>query len=98
MTFFDIQSLFTSMPSDKKIHICINTVFQNKKKIKRMLYGQLKQLFELTEKSPCFTVNNVNYKQIDGVAMDSPLGPTFAKLLLVYYEDMWLDKLLFVLN
>ena len=63
-----------------------------------MLYGQLEQLFELTEKSPCFTVNNVNYKQIDGVAMDSPLGPTFAKLLLVYYEDMWLDKLLFVLN
>ena len=36
--------------------------------------------------------NNVYYKQIDGVAMGSPLGPTFANLFLVYYENMWLDK------
>ena len=32
------------------------------------------------------------HKQIDGVAMSSPLGPTFANLFLVYYVNRWLDK------
>ena len=36
--------------------------------------------------------SNVCYKQIDGVAMSSPVRRTFANLFLVYYENMWLDK------
>ena len=34
----------------------------------------------------------VYYKQIDGVALGSQLGPTFANLFLVYYENIYLDK------
>ena len=29
---------------------------------------------------------------IDGVAMGSPLGPTFANIFLSYYEQIWLKK------
>ena len=29
---------------------------------------------------------DIQYNEIDGVAMGSPLGPTFANLFLVYYE------------
>ena len=57
-----------------------------------MLKRHFKQLLTLTVKSSCFVFNNVYYKQIDGVAMGYPLGPTFGNLLLVYYENMWLDK------
>ena len=57
-----------------------------------MLKRHFKQLLTLTVKSSCFGFNNVYYKQIDDVAMRSPLGPTFANLFLVYYENMWLDK------
>ena len=37
------------------------------------------------------------YKQIDGVAMSSPLGPTFANIFLSYQEQIWYvdDTLLF---
>ena len=41
----------------------------------------------LTVKSFCFLFIDVYYKQIDVVAMGSPLGPTFVKLFLVYYEQ-----------
>ena len=91
MAFFDIQSLFTNIPTDKTIDICVNRVLQHKEKIKSMLKRHFKQLLTLTVKSSCF-VFNVYYKQINGVAMSSPLGPTFGNLLLVYYENMWLDK------
>ena len=92
MASFDIQSLFTNIPLDETIDICVNRVFQHKKKIKGMLKRHFKQLLTLTVKSSCFVFNNVYYKQIDGVAMNSPLGPTFANLFLVYYENIWLDK------
>ena len=92
MASFDIQSLFTNIPLDETIDICVNRVFQHKKKIKGMLKRQFKQLLTLTVKSSCFVFNNLYYKQIDGAAMGSPLGPTFVNLFLVYYENMWLDK------
>ena len=31
-------------------------------------------------------------KQIDGVAMGSPLGPTFANIFLYFYEQVWLEN------
>ena len=33
--------------------------------------------------------NNEYYKQIDGVAMGSPFGPTFANIFLSYHEQIW---------
>ena len=57
-----------------------------------MLKRHFKQLLTLIVKSPCFVFNNVYFKQIDGVAMGSPLGPTFANLFLVSYENIWLGK------
>ena len=35
--------------------------------------------------------NDVYYKEVDGVAMGSPLGPTLANFFLVYYESKWLQ-------
>ena len=92
MVSFDIKSLFTNIPLDETIDICVNRVFQNKRKIKGMLKRHFKQLLTHTMKSSCFVFNNIYYTQIDGVAMGSPLGPTFANLFLVYYEQIWLEK------
>ena len=36
--------------------------------------------------------NGEYYKQIDGVAMGSPLGPTFANIFLSYHEQIWLKN------
>ena len=45
-----------------------------------MLKRHFKQLLTLTVKSSCIVFNNVYYRQIDGVALGSPLVPTFANL------------------
>ena len=57
-----------------------------------MLKRHFKQLLTLSVKSSCFLFNDVYYKQVDGVAMGSPLGPTLTNLFLVYYEHIWLKK------
>ena len=38
-----------------------------------------------------FIFNEKLYKQINGVAMGSPLGPTLANIFLGYYERRFLD-------
>ena len=52
-----------------------------------MLKRHFKQLLALSVKSSRFLFNDVYYKQVDGIAMGSPLG-----LTLMYYEHKWLEK------
>ena len=90
VTSFDIESLFTNIPLDETINICVNNVFDSKKRVKRLLVKDINQLLTLSVKSSCFVFNNVYYKQVDGVAMGPRLGPTLANLSLVNYEKKWL--------
>ena len=39
-----------------------------------------------------FIFNGLLYKQIDGVAMGSPLGPSLANAFLSYHEKNWLNN------
>ena len=57
-----------------------------------MLKRHFKELLTTSVKSSCFLFNDVYYKQIDGVAMGSPLEPTLANFFLVYHEDKWLQN------
>ena len=43
-------------------------------------------------KDSLFVVNGVLYKQVDGVAMGSPLGPAFANNFMCYNEERWLNN------
>ena len=61
-------------------------------KVKGLLKRHFKQLLTLVVKSSCFVFNDTYYQQIDGVAMGSPLVPTFANSFLVYYEHNWLKN------
>ena len=36
--------------------------------------------------------NDILYKQKDGLAMGSPLGPTMANVFLLFYEMKWLEQ------
>ena len=89
---FDIQSLFTNIPLDDTINICVDLVFHTEKKVKGMLKRYFKQLLALSVKSSCFLFNDVYDKQVDGVAIGSPLGSALANLFLMHYEQKWLEK------
>jgi hypothetical protein len=92
MTSFDISSLFTNIPLDETIEICVNTVFHRKKKVKGLLKRQFKALLTHATKSSCFLFNGIYYYQVDGVAMGSPLGPTLANAFLCHHEIVWLNN------
>ena len=48
----------------------------------------------MATKESYFTFNGLLYKQIDGVAMGSPLGPSVANAFLSYREKNWLSSCL----
>ena len=48
--------------------------------------SEFKELFSLATKESYFIFNELFYKQIDDVAMGSPLGPTLANAFLCFYE------------
>ena len=78
MASFDIQSLFTNIPLDQTIDICLELLFNKTRKVKRMLKKHVKKLLTHAVTSSTFKFNDVYYKQVDGVAMGSPLGPALA--------------------
>ena len=92
MVSFDVESLFTNIPLDETINICVDRLYTRKKKVRGLLKRHFKQLLTLATKSSCFLFNGVYYSQVDGVAMGSPLGPTLANLFLAYHEEQWLDN------
>ena len=47
---------------------------------------EFKELLSLATKNSYFIFNRQLYKQVDGVAMGSPLGPTLANAFLVHFE------------
>ena len=74
----DIDSLFANIPFDEIIDIWINQVFENTDAVEGFSMSELKQLLWLAAKDSYFIFNGLLYKQTDGVAMGSPLGPSLA--------------------
>ena len=86
MGSLDVDSLFTNIPLDETIDICINQLFENTDTIEGFKKSELKQLLCFATKESYFIFNGLLYKQIDGVAMGSPLAPSLANAFLSYYE------------
>ena len=76
------------------IDICVNQLFENTDTIESFTKSELKQLLCLATKESYFIFNGLLYKQIDGVAMGSPLGPSLANAFLSYHEKNWLNNCL----
>ncbi|XP_057293867.1 uncharacterized protein LOC130622418 [Hydractinia symbiolongicarpus] len=90
MASFDVNSLFPNIPLHETIDIIINEIESNC--IDGIPKKDLKHLHTLATTESIFVFNGVYYKQIDGVAMGSPLGPTLVNIFMCHYENIWLKN------
>ena len=84
---FDVSSLFTNVSLDETIAICADTLYNipdSQPCIRKEVFVELLHSATSTIES---SFDNTIYRQIDGVAMGSPLGPALANIFVGYYEE-----------
>ena len=84
---FDVSSLFTSVPLDETIKICSDVLYDESHSQPLIPKNVFVELMKSATSSVEFSFNNTMYKQIDGVAMGSPLGPALANIFVGDYEE-----------
>ena len=90
---FDIYSLFTNVPITETIEICTKTIYDGHLPTPVLPKHVFIELIKTATTSVEFSFNNIMYKQIDGVAMGSPLGPALANIFVGYYESKLFNKI-----
>ena len=106
MVSFDVESLFTNIPTKETIEIILNLTHgpakvRNEKgnliKSKVTFHGltrtDLERMLVVCTQESHFQFNGEFYDQIDGVAMGSPLGPLFANVFMSDFERRHKNKL-----
>ena len=89
---FDIESLFTNIPLKETIDLCVDILFSNMTNIGGITKDYFHELLSICTSKSLVLFDGEFYKQIDGVAMSSPLGPTLADIFLCFHEQIWLDN------
>ena len=91
MASLDVHSLFTNVPLEVTIHICVNELFKSNGSIHRLNKKQITEILSLTTKESIVLFDMAFYTQVDGVAMGSPLGSSLANAFLCHRETKWLN-------
>ena len=89
---FDIESLFTNIPLQETIDLCLKNLFQDRTHVDNLSKDSLRELLTRTMSESLILLDQEFYKQDDGFAMDSPLGPTLANVFLCHHENIWLQN------
>ena len=94
MLSFDVESLFTNIPTLETIDIILKLVY---KKNRKFLHGldkdELRKLLIVCTQESHFQFNNEFFDQVDGVSMGSPLGPLFANVFMSDFEKKHMKQL-----
>ena len=93
MASLDVESLFTNVPLEETINICVNELFKSNSNIHGLNKKQITEMLSLTTKESIILFDMTFYTQVDGVAMGSPLGPSLANAnaFLCHHEIKWLN-------
>ena len=90
---FDVVSLFTKVPLDYTIELILNKIYRDKMVKTKLKREEMKKLLQICTKEMHFSFNGVIYRQVDGVAMGSPLGPVLANVFMVELEKSLVPQL-----
>ena len=86
---FDVESLFTNVPLDQIIDIATDRVYSKNSQatppFDRNIFSNLLKLAT----AGVFSFQNFIFRQVDGVTMGNPLGPTLANLFMSSFEYQW---------
>lgn len=93
MVSFDVSSLFSNVPLDFTIDLILKKVYDDNIINIKLKRDQLKELLELCTKQLHFSFNGEMYRQADGVAMGSPLGPVIANIFMSELENELVPQL-----
>ena len=93
MVSFDVKSLFTNIPLTETINIITEVIYKQGAKYTPNFPKVIFKKLLLFATDGMFMYNNKLYKQVDGVAMGSPLGSSLANFFLGYYEDILFQSL-----
>ena len=74
------------------IDICIDDLFCDTNTIQNLDRNDMRELLTLAAYESFFTFDQVMYRQTDGVAMGSPLGPILGNAFLCHFEKHWLSE------
>ena len=87
---YDVESLFTNVPLQETISIICEYVYKDSTgpKIPKSTFKQLLQIAT----GGIFTFEGKLYRQVDGITMGSPLGPTFANFFLAHLENRFMNS------
>ena len=91
MANLDVESLSTNIRLEETMKNWVNDLFSNNFNSGKLGRKELYELLKLATTESSFIFDNKLYKQIDGVAMGSPLGPTLANAFVCHYEKIWLS-------
>ena len=83
---FDVTSLFTNVPLDLTVDIILKRVFTEKLISTTLSKSTLKKLILDCCRKTIFSYNGNYFKQIDGVAMGSNLGPVLSNIIMTELE------------
>ena len=86
---FDICSLFTNVPLAETIEICTKTLYDGHLPTPVIPKHVFIELMKTATTFVEFSFNNIMYRQIDGIAMGSPLGPALANIFVGYESKLF---------
>ena len=89
MASLDVDSLFTNIPVEETIDICVDNLYSDNENPPNIPKYNFRNLLNVATKETFFMFNNKYYKQVDGVAMGSPLGPALANIFMCSFENKW---------
>ena len=93
MVSFNVKSLFTNVPLDQTINITLKRIYDVNELRISVPRNEMKELLLLRTKKVNFTINGKIYMHVDGVAMESPLGPVLADIFMIELEKVVLPEL-----
>ena len=88
----DITSLYTAIPNNEGLQALKPFFFFNQRPIKKPSSETLLRLAELVLTLNCFSFGDSYYKQINGVAMGTKMGPSYANLFVDFIENKFFSN------